>query len=69
MVLNNSLPDFSNKVKPGLDSRKLYKAMGYKIVEFKGFFGPAMGICIDHEKKLLLGAADPRSANGLAAGF
>jgi len=52
-----------------LDSRKLYEAMGHKIVEFKGLFGPAMCICIDHEKKLLFGAADPRSANGLAAGY
>jgi hypothetical protein len=32
-------------------------------------FSQAMGICIDHEKHLLLGAADPRSADGLAAGF
>ena len=52
-----------------LDSLKLYEAMGHKIVEFKGLFGPAMGICIDHEKNLLLGAADPRSADGLAAGY
>ncbi len=52
-----------------LDSRKLYEAMGHKIVEFKGLFGPAMCIYIDHEKHLLLGAADPRSADGLAAGF
>jgi len=28
-----------------------------------------MGICIDHEKKLLFGAADPRSADGRAAGY
>jgi len=28
-----------------------------------------MGIGIDHERKLLFGAADPRSADGLAAGF
>jgi len=34
-----------------------------------GGFGRAMGIYIDHEKHLLLGAADPRSADGLAAGF
>jgi gamma-glutamyltranspeptidase/glutathione hydrolase len=52
-----------------LDSRKLYEAMGHKVVEFKGLFGPAMCICIDHEKKLLFGAADPQSADGLAAGF
>jgi len=43
--------------------------MGHKIVEFKVLFGPAMGICIVHEKNLLLGAADPRSADGLAAGY
>jgi hypothetical protein len=43
--------------------------VGHRIVEFKGLFGPAMGICIDHEKHLLLGAADPCSADGLAAGF
>jgi len=41
-----------------LDSRKLYEAMGHKIVEFKGLFGPAMVICIYHEKNLLLGAGD-----------
>lgn len=52
-----------------LDSRRLYEAMGHKIVDFKGLFGPAMGIAIDHERKRLFGAADPRSADGLAAGF
>ncbi len=52
-----------------LDSRKLYEAMGHKVVDFKALFGPAMCIFIDHEKKLLFGAADPRSADGLAAGF
>lgn len=45
VVLNNSLSDFNNKVKPGLNSRKLYEAMGHKIVEFKGLFGPAMCSC------------------------
>ncbi len=43
--------------------------MGHQIVGFKGLFGPAMCICIDHEKKMHFGAADPRSADGLAAGF
>jgi gamma-glutamyltranspeptidase/glutathione hydrolase len=52
-----------------LDSRNLYEAMGHKIFDFAGLFGPAMCIFIDHEKKLFFGAADPRSACGLAAGF
>ena len=52
-----------------MDSRRLYEAMGHKIVDFSGLFGPAMGIGIDHERKRLFGAADPRSADGLAAGF
>jgi gamma-glutamyltranspeptidase/glutathione hydrolase len=52
-----------------LDSRRLYEAMGHKIVDFKGLFGPAMAISIDHEGKRLFGAADPRSADGLAAGY
>jgi gamma-glutamyltranspeptidase/glutathione hydrolase len=52
-----------------LDSRKLYEAMGHKVVNFSGLFGPAMCICIDHEKHLLFGAADPRSADGLAASY
>jgi len=70
-IFHGWMPDetlFQNGVTT-LDSRKLYEAIGHKIVVFKGLFGPAMGICIDYEKRLLLGAADPRSADGLAAGF
>ena len=52
-----------------LDSRRLYEAMGHKIVDFPMLFGPAMVIGIDHKQKKLTGAADPRSADGLAAGY
>lgn len=52
-----------------LDTRRLYEERGHKIVDFPGLLGPAMVIGIDRGKKLLSGAADPRSPDGLAAGF
>jgi gamma-glutamyltranspeptidase len=51
------------------DSRRLYEAMGHKVVDFPGLFGPAMIIGIDRENGRLKGAADPRSADGWAAGY
>lgn len=51
------------------DSRKLYESMGHKVREMEWTFGPAMCIHIDHKKKLLYGAADLRSPDGLAAGY
>ena len=52
-----------------LDSRRLYEAMGHKVVDFRGLFGPAMIIGIEPGTGRLLGAADPRSADGWAAGY
>jgi gamma-glutamyltranspeptidase/glutathione hydrolase len=51
------------------DSRKLYESMGHKVIDIQGAFGPAMCIHIDNDKKLYYGVADPRSADGLAAGY
>jgi gamma-glutamyltranspeptidase/glutathione hydrolase len=70
-IFHGWMPDETSFEKgvTSLDSRKLYEAMGHKVVEFNGLFGPAMCIYIDYEKKSLFGAADPRSACGLAAGF
>jgi len=59
---------FQNRVTT-LDSRRLYEAMGHKVVDFPGLFGPAMIIGIDRETGRLSGAADPRSADGRAAGY
>lgn len=52
-----------------LDSRRLYEAMGHKVVDFTALFGPAMIIGIGRENGRLQGAADPRSTDGWAAGY
>jgi len=64
------LPDitFLEKGATTLDSRRLYEMMGHR-VRLRRIQGRAMGIFIDHEKKLLLGAADSRSPDGAAVGY
>jgi len=52
-----------------LDSRRLYEAMGHKVVDFRGLFGPAMIIGIGGGSTRLRGACDPRSSDGWAAGY
>lgn len=51
-----------------LDSFKLLKEMGHKIVWYDTQ-GRAMGIMIDPETGYRIGAADPRSPNGGAVGY
>lgn len=50
------------------DTRRLYEMMGHK-VRARGEQGEAMGIFIDHERKLLFGAADSRAFDGGTAGY
>jgi gamma-glutamyltranspeptidase/glutathione hydrolase len=70
-IYHGWLPDqtlFQKRVTT-LDSRRLYEALGHKVVDFPALFGPAMIIYIDRENKRLQGAADPRSADGWASGY
>jgi len=50
------------------DTRRLYEAMGHRIT-FVGSQGHAMGIFIDHERKLIYGGADSRAFNARAVGW
>jgi gamma-glutamyltranspeptidase/glutathione hydrolase len=52
-----------------LDSLRLYEALGHKVRLMDWYLGPAMCIHVDHDEKLLYGAADPRSAIGVAMGY
>ncbi|MBU1014389.1 MAG: gamma-glutamyltransferase [Bacteroidetes bacterium] len=52
------------------DSQELLKKMGHIVLPYKDLrFGPAMGIWIDQELKIIYGACDPRSLDGSALGF
>ncbi len=65
------LPDvlFIEKGATTLDSQRLVEMMGHRVRIRRGFQGRAMGIWIDHEKGLLMGAADTRSPDGAAMGY
>lgn len=64
------LPDFtsieSNALSP--DTIQLYEARGHQIRE-RGSQGAAMGVYIDRENNLYLGASDSRRGDGAAVGY
>jgi gamma-glutamyltranspeptidase/glutathione hydrolase len=64
------LPDVSRFERLGFspDTHRLYEAMGHRIA-FVGSQGHAMGIFIDHERKLIYGGADSRAFNARAVGW
>jgi gamma-glutamyltranspeptidase/glutathione hydrolase len=64
------LPDVSRFERLGFspDTHRLYEAMGHRIT-FVGSQGHAMGIFIDHERKLIYGGADSRSFSARAVGW
>ncbi len=64
------LPDITSFEQFGIssDTRSLYEMMGHQ-VKVGGSQGRAMGISIDHENKIIKGAADTRSPDGMAAGY
>ncbi|PSR56765.1 gamma-glutamyltransferase [Adhaeribacter arboris] len=63
------LPNVTSFEKLGFspDTQKLYESMGHPLIKVGGI-GSAMGIFIDHNKKLLYGGADSRSFDGKAVG-
>jgi gamma-glutamyltranspeptidase/glutathione hydrolase len=66
------LPDITDYEKGvfSADSLQLYKMMGHKARVDEGLqHNDAMGILIDRRTGRLMGAADPRSEDGLAAGY
>jgi gamma-glutamyltranspeptidase/glutathione hydrolase len=64
------LPDITSFEQFGVssDTRSLYEMMGHQ-VKVGGSQGRAMGIFADHENKIIKGAADTRSPDGMAAGY
>lgn len=64
------LPDISRLERLGFspDTQRLYEAMGHRI-SYVGAQGSAMGIFIDHERKLFYGGADSRAFNARAVGW
>ncbi len=70
-IFHGWLPDetFFEQDVTDTDSRDLYESMGHKVKDMDWTFGPAMCIYIDSDKHLYQGTADPRSPDGLAAGY
>jgi len=64
------LPDISRLERLGFspDTQRLYEAMGHAY-SLAGTQGSAMGIFIDHERKLIYGGADSRAFNARAVGW
>ena len=64
------LPDvlYVEKNSISKDTENILTELGYKI-EYRDSQGRAMGIYYDAEKKLINGAADPRSYDGAAVGY
>ncbi|MCI0705921.1 MAG: gamma-glutamyltransferase [Ignavibacteriae bacterium] len=52
-----------------MDSKRLLDMLGHRNVRWRGYQGRAMGIIIDPETGLRLGASDPRDDDGAAIGY